>query len=147
MDTISGTTTMWMQYAYNYTATKTVPILSLGIGAPANVYIYIDDVSVVDNSNPGVELLNNPSFSASSTFPTGWDIWCSNRCGSYVGTLVSAGCRNNNCYRGRCTTSNSDYLIQPFSAVIGRKYTISFWYFRYRTGGNIGSSTLYIGII
>jgi hypothetical protein len=144
-----SSTSSWTQYSYNYTANKTVPTLSFGIGAPSNIYIYLDDISVVETTNSSFQLLDNPSFENSSTTPpTGWDVWCSNACGTgNQGSVVTSSCRTGNCYRGRCSLTSSDYLIQTFSATVGRIYTISFWYMRVRTGGYAGISTVYVGII
>lgn len=68
--TVPGSATVaWTPYSYNYTAIKTVPILPLGIGAPSNIYVYLDDISIVDVTSSTVQLLDNPSFANSSTTP------------------------------------------------------------------------------
>jgi len=147
---ITGTATVaWTQYKYNYTANKTVPILSFAIGAPTYDTIYLDDISVVDTTNSSVQLLNNPSFENSlTTPPTGWDVWCSSTCGTgNGGTVVNSSCRTGNCYKGRCSLTNDDYLVQPFPAIVGRVYSISFWYQRVKIFGFGGTSTLDVGII
>ena len=41
---------------------------------------YLDDVSVVDVTAPGIELLQNPSFESSIVSPTGWVGWCQSSC-------------------------------------------------------------------
>lgn len=134
-----------------YTANRTFPTLSFGFSAPSNMYIYLDDVSVVDTTNSSsVQLLNNPTFATSSTAPTGWDMWCSNTCGgSGIGTISSGNvtCRTDNCYRGQCNSTTTEYLIQTFPAVIGRTYNISFWMQRMKTGGPGSPTTLYVGIM
>jgi hypothetical protein len=148
---VAGTTsTTYAQYAYSYNATKTVPTLLFGVEAPTTTFIYLDDISVVDTSNTTVQLLKNPGFENSSTALTGWGVWCSSGCGSgSVGTIITNAtyCRTGNCYRGQCSTTNSDYLVQTFPAVIGRTYNISFWFLRVKSGFSTATATLYVGIV
>ena len=149
LGTVSGNNPLvYTHYSYMYTANRTFPTLSFGFSAPSGILIFLDDVSVTD-TNSSIQLLNNPTFNASSTAPSGWDVWCSNTCGSgSVGTIVSGNgtCRTDNCYRSQCTTSNTEYLVQTFPAVIGRTYNISFWVQRTKTCCP-GTATLYVGIM
>jgi len=62
-----------------------------------------------------------------------------------VGAISTSSCRTGNCYRGQCSLTNTDYLVQPFPAVFGRIYTISFWYLRIRTGEFTSTATVYVG--
>lgn len=143
------TTTTYAQYACNYNATKIVPTLLFGVGAPTTIFIYLDDISVVDTTNTTVQLLQNPGFENSSTALTDWGVWCSSGCGSgSVEAIVTSStyCRTGNCYRGQCSTANSNYLVQTFPAVIGRTYNISFWFLRVKSGIP-STATLYVGIV
>ena len=150
--TVSGATSLgYTQYTYNYTATKTVPMLAFAVSAGNNVLTYVDDIAVVDTVT-STQLLTNPSFESSSTYPAGWVIWCSSSCGGgvTVGSITTGGgiCNTGNCYTSQCTLSNNDYLVQAFPAIISRVYTISFWYQRIKTGGGANTgSTVTVGII
>jgi hypothetical protein len=105
-------------------------------------YSYLDDVSVVDNNSPSIQLLNNPDFENSTSSPTGWIQWCQSACGSDAGQVTnSASCYSGNCYVDHCQ-NNYDYLAQSFSATINDIYTISFWL--YQTGG--GQCEIYVNI-
>jgi hypothetical protein len=94
-------------------------------------YNYLDDVSVVDNNAPSIQLLNNPSFETSTTNITGWTTWCASPCtgaGGYAGKiLANSTCHSGNCYIDHCRTNYYDFLVQSFPATIGDTYTISFW--------------------
>ncbi|CAF3504399.1 unnamed protein product [Adineta steineri] len=144
----TDTVTNWTQYIYNYTATTTFPILIFGVDASAEIYIMIDDVSVVDITGTSVELLKNSDFEYSSTTLTGWSVWCKSTCNSGDGgTIYTSNCRlSSNCYKSQCRSS-IDYLVQSFSTIIGRIYTISFWFQRLRSSSSGGSAKLYVGII
>jgi hypothetical protein len=93
-------------------------------------YTYLDDVSVVDNSAPSIQLLVNPSFENSTSNLTGWTAWCATAavCGTgFPGQVLANGsCHSGNCYIDHCH-NNYDYLVQSFPATIGHIYTISFW--------------------
>lgn len=151
MGTIAGNpNTTWAYYAYNYTATKPVPTLIFGFTATSSVYLIIDDVSVVDKANSSNELLINHSFESSPTIPpTAWTPMCSQSCsgGATNGIVVNSTCRTGNCYRGRCSLGSNEYLAQPFPATVGRNYTVSFWFLRFKYGTSTIAATLYIGII
>lgn len=144
----STSETIWSSYAYNYTATKTDPTLVLGVDATSEMYILIDDVSIVDPTNPSVQLLSNPSFETSSTDYTDWDLWCTQTCGSGSGGGIITGgnCLTGNCYKSHCRSGGTDYLVQTFPAIINRSYTISLWYRRGRDQSG-GSADFYVGII
>lgn len=137
----------WTQLNFSYTATTSSPILTFtfhsGVGAETS---YLDDVSVVDQSAPMVELLNNPSFENSTLGPTGWVTWCASSCTGVGdrGVIATIGCHigsGSNCFTDHCQTTY-DYLGQSFSATIGNTYTISFWL--KKTGGPLG--TFYVDI-
>ncbi len=130
----------WTQVVYNnYTALSTMPTLIFGFSfTGATGYNYLDDVSVVDNSAPSIQLLNNPSFENSTTNLTGWTTWCGNvtYCGgtNFPGqVLANSSCHSGNCYYDHCK-NNYDYLSQSFPATIGDNYTISFWFQQLGTG-------------
>ncbi|CAF1437985.1 unnamed protein product [Adineta steineri] len=144
----TDTVTNWTQYIYNYTSTTTFPILIFGVDASPEMYIMIDDVSVVDITSTSVELLENSDFENSSTTLTGWSVWCTSTCNSGDGGIIyTSNCRlSSNCYKSQCRGS-IDYLVQSFSTVIGRIYTISFWFQRLRSSSSGGSAKLYVGII
>jgi hypothetical protein len=114
-----------------------MPTLIFGFSNANLGYNYLDDVSVVDNSAPSIQLLNNPSFENSTTTLTGWTTWCGNTtyCGvGFPGQVVANNsCHSGNCYYDHCRT-NYDYLAQSFSATIGHIYTISFWLQQTGTG-------------
>jgi hypothetical protein len=100
----------------------------------ASDYTYLDDVSVVDNSAPSIQLLKNPSFENSTTNLTGWTTWCATTAicfstgNGFPGQVLAniSACHTGNCYIDHCH-NNYDYLVQSFSATIGHIYTISFW--------------------
>lgn len=137
----------WTYYSKNYTATKPAPVVQFAThGGPAAENVYLDGVSVVDTSQPTVELLSNPSFEMSPVATTAWVIWCTSSCvGSDDGGQIStSGCQatyGSNCYKSHCETGY-DFLGQAFSATIGTIYRISFWY--RKTGG--GAGKLYVDI-
>lgn len=113
------------------------------------MYIALDDVSVIDISNPSIQLLINPSFENSTTAPTGWTAWCSVFCDtSTEGTVVNNTCHTGKCYMSQCSGGGIDYVGQAFSAIIGRIYTISFWSQRVRFASSPNNAvTFYAGII
>jgi hypothetical protein len=104
-------------------------VFAFSIGAAD--YIYLDDVSVVDNSAPSIQLLNNPSFENSTSNITGWTAWCATtgNCGSgFPGqVMTNSSCHTGNCYIDHCHANNYDFLAQSFLATMGHTYTISFW--------------------
>lgn len=140
--------TTWIQFISTYTATKTNPVLIFGIDGATSIFVLLDDVSVVDTSNPSVELLNNPSFENSLSSAIGWTAWCASSCSNgTAGNVTINGCRSGICYTGSCNGGGVDYLAQRFPAIFGRAYNISFWYQRVRTASGSASVTLYAGII
>lgn len=124
--------TPWTRYSYNYTASHTSPILSFLITNGPSDIVYLDNVSVVDNSAPSIELLTNPSFENLNTSLTGWFTSCQGTCTGTpptYGQVVTSGCEpssGNNCYKDACQ-GGKDILFQSFSAMISNNYTISFW--------------------
>jgi hypothetical protein len=108
-----------------------MPTLVFGFSVGASDYNYLDDVSVVDNSAPSIQLLNNPSFENSTTNLTGWTAWCATAavCGTgFPGTIIhNSSCHSGNCYIDHCHQPNYDFLVQAFPATIGHTYNISFW--------------------
>jgi hypothetical protein len=65
----NGMPLSWTMYEYNYTANTTAPTLMFsfrGDAAGGRVW-FLDDVSVVAVTAPGIELLRNPSFDNSTT--------------------------------------------------------------------------------
>lgn len=123
-------------------------MLIFGFDGSSSVYFLLDDVSVVDNMNTSVQLLTNPSFNNSLSGPIGWSPWCSQTCmAGTTGNVTSIGCRSGRCYKGACGGGGIDYLVQSFSAIIGRTYNISFWYQRVKFGGSMTAVILYAGII
>jgi hypothetical protein len=133
---IKTTTVPWTLYAYNYTAISTLPTLVFAFSTGGSAYNYLDDVSVVDNSAPSMQLLNNPSFENSTSTLTGWTTWCTSSCtGGFPGTIINnSSCYSGNCYIDHCRQPDYDYLDQSFSATIGHTYTISFWFQQTGTG-------------
>ncbi len=127
--TAAGGALNWTQFAYNYTAISTNPLLVFAFANGGSDYSYLDDVSVVDNSAPSIQLLNNPSFESSTTNLTGWTSWCSStgNCGvGNTGQVTNSTCHTGNCYMDHCH-NNYDFLAQSFLATMGDTYTISFW--------------------
>jgi len=108
-----------------------------GFQAGASDNNFLDSVSVVDNSAPGIQLLNNPGFENSTTALTGWTTWCTSGCGTGNAgkILTNSSCYSGNCYLDHCQGSY-DFLAQSFSATVGHNYTISFW-FQQTGGGNM----------
>jgi hypothetical protein len=130
----------WTLYSYNYTATNPAPTLSFTVhSGPAHETAYLDDVSVVDNSAPSIQLLNNPSFENSTSTVAGWVIWCTSSCISSGdgGQITTSGCHSgsgSNCYMDHCN-AGYDFLGQSFPATVGHNYTISFWLYKNSGGG------------
>lgn len=89
----------------------------------------LDNVSMIDNTMPSVELLSNPDFEDSTTSIPGWVRWCSSFC-SYgtSGVLLSgADCYlgSGNCFTSACLGTNMEFLGQTFSTTPGSIYTLS----------------------
>jgi hypothetical protein len=148
----NGVPLTWTQYQYNHTANTTALTLMFGFMGDGygERYWFLDDVSVVDVTAPGVQLLQNPSFDNSTTTLTGWNQWCTSTCpsGSTNAGKVTSGpnCTSSNCYVDHCYGGNSiDFLSQTILATIGDVYTISFWIFDYGTGPN-GLTRAYVDI-
>lgn len=146
---ISGNVnTTWLPFTTTWTSNRTNPMLIFGLDGSSTTYLAIDDVSIVDNMNTSVQLLTNPSFDNSSSSPVGWTPWCSYTCSvNTTGIVSSSNCRTSRCYLGSCAGGGVDYLVQAFTAIVGRTYNITFWYQRVRFGGTASTVTLYAGII
>jgi hypothetical protein len=115
------------------------PTLIFGFNSVSTAYNYLDDVSVVDNNAPSIQLLNNPSFENSTSNLTGWTTWCvltqcSNGAGYPGRVLANSTCHSGNCYIDHCHQTNYDFLVQSFPATIGDTYNISFWLQQTGTG-------------
>ena len=137
--TMSGPTS-WFHFTFTYIATSTTPTLEFVFDADPHDSNYLDDVSVVNNNAPSVELLSNPSFeSSTSTPPANWATAGSSSCnGGTSGSVVNSGCHSssgNNCWEDSCK-HGYEYLTQSFAATIGSSYTVSFWL--QQTGGSSG---------
>lgn len=121
----------WTQYSFSYTALSSRPILVFGFRGFGSSINYLDGVSLVDNTSPAVEILQNPSFESSSSTLPGWVTWCQANCAGSndEGQVTGSSCRLGSgslCYKDACQM-NGDYLGQSFAAIVGRTYTISFW--------------------
>lgn len=137
----------WIQLTNTYVANKTNPILIFGFNVNGSMYTRLDDVSVVDTTNPSVQLLANPGFESSPFNATGWTNWCASVCNNgTAGYLVSSGCRNSTCYMNKCT-GGTEYIGQGFPAIIGRTYNISFWFERVKYAASVSWMVLHVGII
>ncbi|CAF0901721.1 unnamed protein product [Adineta steineri] len=145
----SSSNVSWTQYSYNFTAYEIATTISFGVNGNTQNCIFLDDISVTDITNPSMELLTNPGFENSTTTLTGWNAWCASTCGgSSAGHIVSGSdCRSSsNCYRGQCSSSGTDYLIQSFTTTLNHVYTISFWQRSVRFSSGGASLYLYIDI-
>jgi len=118
----------WTSYSYNYTATKTIPTLLFGFETDNRDTYYLDDVSVVDNSIPSIELLINPSFENSTLNATDWIQLCETTCNSQIVSGSQCFESSGNCLMTSCPVDNSSifFVGQSFMATIGNTYTISF---------------------
>jgi hypothetical protein len=100
---------------------------------------FLDDVSIVDSTVTSIQLLQNPSFSNSTTALTGWTQYCTSTCpnGNAGKVVTGSNCSSTNCYVDHCYgtgTNVIDFLSQTFSAIIGHVYTISFKIIDYGSG-------------
>ena len=128
----------------NYLANYTNPMLLFGFVTSGSNFHYVDSVSVVDSSNPSVELLDNGGFDNTSIGIPGWNEWCASTCGNNGNTssgeqVISYRCglAPNQCLQAFCNGTGGIYFIgQSFSAIIGNIYNISFWYIAGSGGGN-----------
>ena len=131
----------WTKITLSYTANYTNPVLYFSIQTAAGTYHYLDDVSVVDTTAVTLELLDNPSFDNATAF-AGWDQWCASTCtptgNGAPGQIISGvTCHSPpyNCFQIECVNAANIYLIsQPFAAILGHTYTISFWHLHAGTG-------------
>ncbi|CAF1413084.1 unnamed protein product [Adineta ricciae] len=134
--TYTTSPTTYQKQMYNYTAVSTgIALLEFGFKAKNPSFTWhLDDVSVIDISALGIEMLLNGNFEMSSL--VGWQIVCSSQSclPSKQSSLVQTNCHNSsNCYEGACQ-GNYDYLRQYFNVTIRHIYTLSFWLY---TDGNI----------
>lgn len=146
---ISGNpNTTWTSFSTNWISNRTNPMLIFGFDGSTSIYLALDDVSVVDTMNTSAQLLTNPSFENSSASAVGWIPWCGSTCSAgTAGNVSSVGCLTGRCYISKCGGGSADYIVQAFSAVIGRTYNITFWYQRVKFGVTPTFVTLYAGII
>jgi hypothetical protein len=90
-------------------------------------------VSVTRTSAPSIELLQNPSFENSTTMLNGWVVWCNWTCSAGGGAQAMWGTNcylsTGNCFLADCPNTGNGAIVflgQPFSAIIGATYIISF---------------------
>ncbi len=126
-----STTTGWINPKFYFQAVNTSSTLSFGFhsGPGGGDTTYLDDVSVVEQSNPSVELLQNPSFERSTVTWTDWNTWTTTACTSGGGSIVTSGCHTSsgsNCLFESCH-NGLEYKGQTFSTIVGDIYVISFW--------------------
>ena len=120
----------WTKRSYNYTAINSISTIVFGVNGNTAVSLYLDDISVIDNANPSIELIQNPGFENSTTSLTGWNLWCSSSCGfdSQGHLESSSNCHSShNCFEDECDSSGTDFLVQSFSTIVSHRYTISFY--------------------
>lgn len=93
-----------------------------------NRQYYLDNVSIVDNNSPSIELLQNSNFENSTTVATDWAQWCTNTCSGHPGVITSgSNCYSGNCFDDNCYASSGiDFIGQSISATMNHTYTISF---------------------
>jgi hypothetical protein len=98
-----------------------MPLLVFSFYNGGSDYSYLDNVSVVDNNAPSIQLLNNPGFEDSTSNITGWTSWCSTTANCGAGNtgqiLANSTCYSGNCYMDHCHT-NYDFLAQSFLATM-----------------------------
>ncbi len=141
----------WTKRSYNYTAINSISTIVFGIHGNLFLSLYLDDISVIDNANPSIQLIKNSGFENSTTSLIGWNLWCSSSCGSGTqgGLISSSNCRSsNNCFKDECDNSGTDFLAQSFPTIVNHIYTISFYQQQIQNiYPNYYSITLYIDII
>ncbi|CAF2066524.1 unnamed protein product [Rotaria magnacalcarata] len=100
-------------------------------------YFFLDDVSVVDVSAPGTQLLDNPGFENSTTTANGWTLEAAGCCNSNAVQIITTGCHSgNNCVQYQCGPEVTySFFGQDFAATIGNTYNISFYLKATGTGG------------
>jgi len=90
----------------------------------------MDNVSVVENSLPYVELLENESFEDSTVSLFGWQQWCSSYChyGTKGKIISGADCYlgSGNCFQNSCLGPYVEFIGQFFWTNPGSNYTITF---------------------
>ncbi|CAF2087035.1 unnamed protein product [Rotaria magnacalcarata] len=120
----------WTQYSATFTAVQSKYALVFGFQADVNRSWILDDISLVKNSAPAIEILLNPSFGNSSVSIINWVLWCSSYCqfGTSGKLLTGADCYlgTGNCFTSACLGPGVEFLGQYFSASVGSTYTITF---------------------
>ena len=143
---------VWTQVIRSYTANYTDPILLFGIQTSGGDSHYLDSISVVDTTNPTIELLDNAGFSNTTPAFAGWTQWCVSTCNNNGNTAVAEQqsmypCTlANKCLQATCdsTVAGIYFIGQKFEAVLGRTYTISFYHIHI---GLSSGNELYVDII
>ncbi|CAF3657093.1 unnamed protein product [Rotaria socialis] len=135
----------WTQYSTSFTATLSRYALVFGFQANVNRSWILDDISLIKNSAPAIEILLNPNFENSSASIIDWVLWCSSYChfGTSGELLTGAACYLGigNCFTSACLGPDVEFLGQYFSASIGSRYTLTFWLSL--TGASDVSSTMF----
>ncbi|CAF3434079.1 unnamed protein product [Rotaria socialis] len=120
----------WTQYSTSFTATLSRYALVFGFQANVNRSWILDDISLIKNSAPAIEILLNPNFENSSASIIDWVLWCSSYChfGTSGELLTGAACYLGigNCFTSACLGPDVEFLGQYFSASIGSSYTLTF---------------------
>lgn len=139
----------WTLYRYNYTASATEHTLMFGFVCDSSRRRawFFDDVSIVDTTEPSIELFENSSFDNSTIALTGWTQYCTSTCPSgaiNAGKVVfGSNCTSTNCYADHCYgTGVIDFLSQTFPTTINDVYTISFRIIDYGSGTSCGNKGL-----
>ncbi|CAF3352630.1 unnamed protein product [Rotaria socialis] len=131
----------WKLYTLTWVATTYQPSLVFSFMISGSRELFLDDVSVADASQAGVNLLRNGDFEISTKVAVEWYDWCGNNCiGSkgYINTGSLCHGKNGNCYANACGTSNVvEFLSQGFPATVGLTYTIKFFLKGTGNGPNI----------
>ncbi|CAF1526406.1 unnamed protein product [Rotaria magnacalcarata] len=132
-----GTAFGWTQFLNTYVATNTQPYLSFGMETDNHRFFYLDDVSVVDITVPGPQLLDNPGFENSTTIVNGWILEAAGCCNSNAVQISTTGCHSGtNCVQYQCGPEITySFFGQYFTATISHTYNISYYLKDTGTGG------------
>lgn len=121
----------WTLYRFNFTATASTLWITFGFRIENNSAYYLDEVSVVDQNVPSVELLENPNFENSSMTPQRWLLFCSMTCLGTQGTIVNGTSYYSSsgyCFKDGCAAPNAtEFLSQSLAVVVSHIYAVSFW--------------------
>ena len=118
----------WRQFSSTYVANTTLSYLSFGFETDNKRTFWLDGVSVVDTTTPGVQLLVNPSFENSTSDLTGWTVQ-QGCCNSAAAQINHTSCINgSNCLQYLCGPENTfSFIGQNFTTVLGHNYNISYY--------------------